>query len=358
MDRQRYARVKEIFREAMRWAPEERAAVIAALAEGDAAVRDEVLSLLAHHDDTPLLREPTRKVDQVASPPAPPEAPPDTAQAAGAPSLDAPPNAAQAAGAPSLVEAPPPSAPPSAPGDPVAAQTLAELLRAERASGAPTGWPLERVIRSLDPIARALASAADRGVVHGAVRADHVRFVEVDGELVAELDGIGSDLHGAHTAATIDVTHASSAAPEQLLPALGPTGPWTDVYGLALLCVELMLGRPMTEGSAAAALARTRDEAVQPTPHAVGLDVPAAVEAVMVMAMAMRPMQRYQDVGRFWTALRDSLAASQSVVPRPSRPPRAPADSHGPAKLQRSVWALGAGLIVIAAAVVTLQRCG
>lgn len=46
MDRQRYARVKEIFREALRWAPEERAAVIAALAEDDAAVRDEILSLL------------------------------------------------------------------------------------------------------------------------------------------------------------------------------------------------------------------------------------------------------------------------------------------------------------------------
>jgi hypothetical protein len=127
------------------------------------------------------------------------------------------------------------------------------------------------------------------------------------------------------------------------LPALGPTGPWTDVYALALLCVELMHGRPVTEGSAVAALARTRDDAVQPTPRAVGLEVPAAVEAVMTMAMAMRPMQRYQDVGRFWAALRDSLAASQPVPPPPSRPPSAPATSPRPAKLARRVWVLGAG---------------
>ncbi len=320
MDRQRYARVKEIFREAMRWAPEERAAVIAALAEDDAAVRDEVLSLLAHHDDAPLLREPARKEGRTG----------------GAPSHDLP----------------------DAIGDIVERRTLAELLRTERAGGATAGWPLERVIRTLDPIARALASAAHRGVVHGAVRADHISLVEVDGEPVAELAGIGDGLHRAHAASKINSTQASSATPEQLLPALGPTGPWTDVYALALLCVELMLGRPVAEGSAAAALARTRDDAVQPTPRAVGLEVPAAVEAVMAMAMAMRPMQRYQDVDRFWTALRDSLAASPPAAPRPSGSPKPPSASRRPAKLPRHVWMLGAVLLVIAAAAVSLQRCG
>jgi len=326
VDRQRYARVKEIFREAMRWAPEERAAVIAALADDD-AVRDEVLSLLAHHHDAPLIREPAT-------------------------------GTAPAAGTPSPVETPPLRDRSAAIDDLVERRTLAEFLRTERAGGTAAGWPLERVIRTLDPIARALAGAAGRGVVHGTVRADHISLARVDGELIAELAGLDSDQRGAHAASPIDGAQASSAAPEQLLPALGPTGPWTDVYALALLCVELMLGRPVTEGSAAAALTRTRDDAVQPTPRAVGLEVPAAVEAVMAMAMAMRPMQRYQDVGRFWAALRDALAASQPVVSRPSRPPRAPSASRPPAKLPRRLWALGATLIVIAAAAVSLQRCG
>jgi serine/threonine-protein kinase len=256
------------------------------------------------------------------------------------------------------METPPPRDRPAAIGGVVERRTLAEFLRTERASGAAAGWPLERVVRTLEPIARTLASAAHRGVVHGAVRADHISLVEVDGEIIAELAGLDRHLHGAPAASPIDGPQASSAAPEQLLPALGPTGPWTDVYALALLCVELMLGRPVTEGSAVAALARTRDDAVQPTPHAVGLEVPAAVEAVMAMAMAMRPMQRYQDVGRFWAALRDSLAASQPATPPPSRPPSAPATSPRPAKLARRAWALDAALIVITAAVVTLQRCG
>jgi len=377
MDRQRYARVKEIFREAMRWAPEERAAVIAARAEGDAAVRDEVLSLLAHHDDAPLLREPARSDRPAANAPSPVEPPPDGGRPAGAlspgeapldggrtaaaPSLaETPPDGGRAASAPSAMATPLPRARPASIGGVVERRTLAELLAAERASGAAAGWPLERVVRTLEPIARALASAAHRG-------SSTARSAQTTSRS-SSWTGRPSPSSPASTAtctapatSTIDSAHASSAAPEQVLPALGPTGPWTDVCALALLCVELMHGRPVTEGSAVAALARTRDDAVQPTPRAVGLEVPAAVEAVMAMAMAMRPMQRYQDVGRFWAALRDSLAASQPVPPPPSRPPSAPATSPRPSKLARRVWVLGAALTVIAvaaAAAVILQHCG
>ena len=303
MDPQRYARVKEVFREAMRWAPEERAAVVAELAGDEVAVRDEVLSLLAHHDEAPLIREAAPAVMRAPGPA--PQDPPRTGDVV------------------------------------IEGRTPAELLRAaraEHAGGAAAGWDLERVIRILDPLARELASTADRGVVQGALAA-------------SRLDGV----------------EAASAAPEQLAPALGPTGPWTDVYALALLCVELMLGHPATEGSAAAALARTRDEAPQPTPRAVGLDMPAAVEAVMAMALAMRPMERYQDVRRFWTALRESLAASRSPAPAlpaaSSRPPAGPPSASGTLKLRRRAWpalvaAALAAAAVAAVAAVAISRCG
>jgi serine/threonine protein kinase len=35
------------------------------------------------------------------------------------------------------------------------------------------------------------------------------------------------------------------AAPEQLLGTLGPTGPWTDVYALALVLLEVLSDRPV-----------------------------------------------------------------------------------------------------------------
>ena len=54
VDPQRHAQVKRVFREALRWPPADRAAVATALAV-DEAVRDEALSLLAHHRDEPAL---------------------------------------------------------------------------------------------------------------------------------------------------------------------------------------------------------------------------------------------------------------------------------------------------------------
>lgn len=403
MDRQRYARVKQIFREAMRWPPEERATVVATLSEDDATVRVEVLSLLAHHDDAPLIREPAPDNRQAEPAPATVKAaPPHGGQAETAPATEttSPPHDGQAETAPATVEAPlprgdqaertpttvktpttgggqaasppdafPPHDLPGAPDDVIEGQTLAEFLRAERASGAAAGWPLERVVRVLDPVAEALATAAERGIVHGAVRATYVVVSEsndeTDGEVIAKLVGLGAAQvagpRGERAASRIESIDAATSAPEQVLPALGPTGPWTDVYALALLCVDLMLGRPVAEGSASAALARARDEAVQPTPRAVGLEVPAAVETVMAMAMAMRPMERYQNVRRFWTALRESLAASRPsapALPSPRSPPAPPAALR-PARPRPRAWAVGAAILVIliTVAAVAIARC-
>jgi hypothetical protein len=367
VDPQRYARVKQIFREAMRWEPAERAAAVRELAGDDADVRDEVMSLLAHHDDAPLIRAPAQSIVRIADAAAGKtgQEPAEGAAGGGAPAP---------AGAPAA--APPPAAASAQPRRP-----LAELLRTERAGGAAAGWSLDRVVYALEPVVEALARIADAGGVHGAVRADRLVVVEDGGETVVRIPDV--DIEAAVTAAAassappgppkLEGAEAASAAPEQLLPALGPVGPWTDVYALALLCVELMLGRPLVEGSAAAALARTRDETAPPTPRSVGLAVRGVVEAVMAMALAMRPMERYQNVRRFWTALREALDASRRTLPTlqpssaslpiPPGPsalarPRARDFAGGRARLRWRVWAAVIAAVVAAAAIaIAASRC-
>lgn len=371
MDPQRYARVKQIFREAMRWEPAERAAAVRELAGDDAELRDEVMSLLANHDDAPLIRAPAQSIAKIAEAAA--------GASGGAEATVAP------VGAPTVAPAPVPT-PPAPPPPAVPAQhrrTLAELLRAERAGGAAAGWSLERVVYALGPVVEALTRIADAGGIHGAVRADRLVVVEEGGEVVVRIPD--SDIEAAVVAAAASAISASpgspklegaaatSAAPEQLLPALGPVGPWTDVYALALLCVELMLGRPLALGSAAAALARTREETAPPTPRSVGLAVRGVVETVMAMALAMRPMERYQNVRRFWTALREALDVSRRTLPTlqpssspalappglsaPARP-RASTAAGGRARRRWSMWAAIVAVAVVAAAVaLAVARC-
>lgn len=94
------------------------------------------------------------------------------------------------------------------------------------------------------------------------------------------------------------------AAPEQIARTLGPTGPWTDVYALALLCVELLLGRAPFTRADLGAMARRIHTGASLTPRGLGLALPDALEAVLATALATDPQARFPEVRQFWSALR------------------------------------------------------
>jgi serine/threonine protein kinase len=106
----------------------------------------------------------------------------------------------------------------------------------------------------------------------------------------------------------IGVFTVAYAAPEQVSRDLGPTGPWTDVYAFALLCVELLLGRPPFTRQDLAGMLRRVIAGASLTPADLGLTVAPPLDAVLTTALATRPADRYPDVRRFWAALRAAVA--------------------------------------------------
>jgi serine/threonine-protein kinase len=93
-------------------------------------------------------------------------------------------------------------------------------------------------------------------------------------------------------------------APEQWQRRLGATGAWTDVHALALLCVELLAGKPPLSGSDSAQLMTScLDPNVRPTPRSLGVDLPDSVEAVFERALSIDPRARHRDARAFWQAL-------------------------------------------------------
>lgn len=103
-------------------------------------------------------------------------------------------------------------------------------------------------------------------------------------------------------------------APEQWLHRLGPTGPWTDVYALALVCVELVSGRRALRGSERAQLMASCLDEARPTPRACGVAVSDLVEAVFRKALAIDPRARYRGVGEFWQALSAAALPSRTAL--------------------------------------------
>lgn len=214
--------------------------------------------------------------------------------------------------------------------------SLAEILKARRAQGF-GGRPLESVIRYLDRPARALAYAHDKRVAHRDIKPANLFVVRDEGgapvPTIKILDfGIAkamedgpADLRKAMTHTGFSSFTPQYAAPEQFDPKIGPTGPWTDVYGFALLVVEMLTDRLPVEGVDAMALMRASlDPTNRPTPLSRGAQVSDPVERVFSRALNLDPALRFTDVGGFWDALK--LAASDGrprTQPMPSAPPTA-----------------------------------
>jgi serine/threonine protein kinase len=209
-------------------------------------------------------------------------------------------------------------------------ETLEVVLWRERQAATPARSFAE-AIRLLDPIANALALAHAKGICHRDLKPGNVVLLgdpRSHGCRIKLLDfGVGASFGDTRWAAAHAVPSSqdpcgftpSYGAPEQFSEAYGITGPWTDVFALALLVLELVSGRePMGAGKADQLAEVAVDPGRRPTPGALGVPVPAGVEAVMARAVAVYPAERWQTVGSFWRALREAIAAPQEarVAPR------------------------------------------
>lgn len=106
------------------------------------------------------------------------------------------------------------------------------------------------------------------------------------------------------------------AAPEQFRGDDPMIGPWTDVFGLALVLTELMASTgPALPGETIASLREaSEDRESRPTPRSLGLDVPNAVEAVFRRALAVDVSERFADAGAFVRSLRGAVSADGRVT--------------------------------------------
>jgi eukaryotic-like serine/threonine-protein kinase len=188
---------------------------------------------------------------------------------------------------------------------------LAYALRASRAP-----WALPDVVKLLRPVALALAAAHESGVAHRDLKPENLFLVDDDaGPRLKLLDFGIAKVAAGRTRGFRSTTGALAAftlgycAPEQASRSLGPSGPWTDVYAFALVCVEMLAGEkilPVLQAGAVAA--RVEDDARRPSPRALGVDVTDAVEAVFARALARDPDARFPSLFPFWAALESAAA--------------------------------------------------
>jgi formylglycine-generating enzyme required for sulfatase activity len=213
--------------------------------------------------------------------------------------------------------------------------TLERALTDDRAAGAPPRTA-SQVIQLLEPVGEALALAHGRGIAHRDVKPGNIFLlgdprseactVKLLDFGIAKVVQDAQKMAGAFSQTTGQVTSFTPAygAPEQFSRSHGATGPWTDVFALALIFTELVSGKDPLLGDDVGQLAfASMDPAHRPTPRALGANVSDAIEAVIAKAVAVPIKDRYQTAGELWNALRSAIGLSPMRVtgnPLESRP--------------------------------------
>ena len=210
--------------------------------------------------------------------------------------------------------------------------TLDDLLERERGLGKPP-WSITEVHALLAQVAAALDVAHGKGIAHRDVKPANLFVLAGDARSgrvgvkvldfgVAKMMSDNTQLKAALAKTGMGVTSFTPqyAAPEQFTRSYGATGPWTDVYALALVAIEMLTFRPALEGDDIVQLGfATGNPERRPTPRTLGVAVSDEVEAVFQKALAVSPKDRFSRTSEFWAAFGAALGGA--TAPTVAMPP-------------------------------------
>jgi len=193
-----------------------------------------------------------------------------------------------------------------------------ETLRERLNRGLPA---LNEALAIADQVAAALEFLHAHGILHRDVKPENV-VLTPDGRAVLIDFGSAAQLRPGlfHRRAQRPPGTPDYAAPELIAGRRGDER--VDVYELGELLYELVTGVPPFGGDSAAAVMYQHLHQAPPSPRALRPDLPPALDAFILRALATAPRERYQTV----TALRQELATIRDGLA--GAEPAAPASAH------------------------------
>ena len=188
---------------------------------------------------------------------------------------------------------------------------LDAILQQDQRQG--LAWTEDEVVGFLKRILPILDVAHRRGIAHRDIKPANIfimgsgaRAPETPCKLldfgVAKMVSEHAKLNAALAKTGVAITSFTPryGAPEQFARSYGATGPWTDVYSIALVASEMLAGKVALQGEDLVQFGfSSANPAQRPTPRSLGAQVSDQLEAVFEKALAVRPADRFPNAGEF-----------------------------------------------------------
>jgi serine/threonine protein kinase len=164
--------------------------------------------------------------------------------------------------------------------------------------------PVDEALRITREAGRALDYAHREGVIHRDVKPENILLTLEGDTLVADFGiarALGENEHRL-TQAGFALGTPAYMAPEQATGERGVDAR-TDQYSLAIVCYEMLVGRPPFEGPSGPAVIARRITSSMPSARAARGDVPESVDLALQRAMALDPAERFGSLADLVRAL-------------------------------------------------------
>jgi serine/threonine-protein kinase len=173
-----------------------------------------------------------------------------------------------------------------------------------------THLPVYEAVEIATAVGGALDYAHRRGIVHRDVKPENILLS--DGVPIVADFGISRAISGGGSGASTRMTQAGMAigTPHYMSPEQAAGDPnvdaRTDVYALAAVLYEMLVGEPPFVGGGTQAVMRKLFVEPVPLARLVRPDVPPAIDALLQRGMAKDPAERPQAAAEFVAELRDA----------------------------------------------------
>ncbi len=181
--------------------------------------------------------------------------------------------------------------------------------------------PLAAALAILAQVAEALDHVHNSRFVHRDVKSSNILL---DAEVQAYLSDFGLMRAAERTISISQMTQSGNflqGTVEYMSPERAngqEASPRSDVYSLAIVAYEMLTGElPFTADQPLVVL-KMHTDSPPPNPMLKRPDLPAALAAELLTALAKRPTERHSSAGGFATALQSALSAEEQVTAQTS----------------------------------------